>query len=296
MPVNWIARNRIDEAKWNACTASCPQTDSVCARLWYLDGCGEQWDALVEDDYRAVMPLFWRKKFGIRYIYPPFFTGQIGILGNPAVGITEWLDAIPKHFLRREIIFNALNDKPEKGRIIRHRTCLLPLQPDYGTLRAGYSPNHIRNLKKAEQSGLQISHEADFETVIKWFRQQRAGQRQIGYKERDYQRLIRLLELLQEHQALEIWKVTDAEQNECAAAFFAFSNRRHTFLFSGRTAGSERNRAMFFLMDRFIRSHAGTSALLDFNGSNNPAVARFYTGFGAQFQDFYQINRGIAVF
>ncbi len=38
-----------------------------------------QWDALVLDDYQAVMPLTWRSKFGIRYLYQPAFTQQTGI-------------------------------------------------------------------------------------------------------------------------------------------------------------------------------------------------------------------------
>lgn len=296
MPVKWIARDHIDEAKWTACAASCPQTDSICARPWYLDGCGE-WDALVEDDYRAVLPLFRHKKWGVHYIYPPFFTGQLGILGQPAAGIPAWLQAIPRRFLRSEILLNASNGRPEQwqGKVITHQTFLLDLQTSYDHLRGNYSQNHLRNLKKAEEAGLRIVREVPQEAVIRMFREHRGRERKVGYREKDYQRLSRLLETLDRHHAMESWGVTDAQGILCAAAFFPFLPHRYTFLFSGRNSASGENRAMFFLADRFIRSHAGSAAILDFNGSNNPAVARFYSGFGAKAQPFFQFNSGLGI-
>ena len=293
MPVRWISRETVDEKRWEACTRSNPQTDSVCAQTWYLDCCGERWDALVEDDYRAVMPVFHRKKNCINYIYPPFYTGQLGILGQPAADVAEWIAAIPKKFIYKELAFNAANRIPDNlsGRTLLHRTCLLPLNPDYVTLRSGYSQNHLRNLKKAESAGLQIIRETEPEEVIRLFRNHRGQAKNVGYREHDYQRLLQLLHTLQQRNAMETWGVKGPNGELCAAAFFPFVPQRYTFLFSGRSTASEENRAMFLLMDNFIRAHAGSEAMLDFNGSNNPAVARFYLGFGAEPQEFRQLDR-----
>lgn len=292
MSIQWIGRSEIDAEKWTRCLASCPQTDSVFAQLWYLDACCEHWDALVEDDYRAVWPLCHRRKFGIHYIYPPFFVAQTGILGIPHAGTEEWLQAIPKKFLKTEVIFNACNvltpDLRQKA--FRHRSYLLSCRPSYGELRAKYHQNHRRNLKKAESCGLQITREADAESVIAMFRQNRGKQKNVGFREKDYLRLSRLIGLLRTHEALETWGVTDGTDRLCAAAFFAFRNGRYTFLFSGRDAASDSNRAMFLLVDRFIQAHAGEDMLLDFNGSNNEAVAKFYSGFGAEETHFFQLN------
>lgn len=292
MSIRWTARKDIDAEKWAHCVASNPQTDTVFAQLWYLDACCEQWDALVEDDYRAVWPLCHRRKFGIHYIYPPFFVAQIGILGNPLSVTDGWLDAIPKRFLKTEVIFNACNSLSSKlqQHAFRHRTFLLSCIPAYEDLRAGYCQNHRRNLKKAENSGLQITREADAETVIRMFRQNRGRQKNVGFKETDYRRLNRLIGLLRAHEALETWGVTDKEGRLCAAAFFTRWNSRCTFLFSGRSSDSDSNRAMFFLIDRFLQAHTGEDLLLDFNGSNNEAVARFYSGFGAEETAFFQAN------
>lgn len=292
MSILWIERTNIDSDKWNRCVLSCPQTDTVFAQLWYIDTCCDEWDALVEDDYRAVWPLCHRRKFGISYIFPPFFVAQIGILGNPRSEISEWMDAIPKKFLKIEVLFNARNTLPQslQQHAFCHRTFLLELSPAYENLRARYHQNQLRNLKKAENSGLQIVRETTTEEVIGMFRQNRGKQKNVGFKTADYQRLTQLISLLDTHQTLENWGAVDAGGNLCAAAFFTRWNKRYTFLFSGRSTVSDSNRAMFFLMDRFIQAHAGENALLDFNGSNNEAVARFYRGFGAEESRFFQVN------
>ena len=43
---------------------------------------------------------------------------------------------------------------------------------------------------------------------------------------------------------------------------------------------------MFFLLDEYIKQHAGEQISLDFNGSMNENVARLYKGFGGLPYDF----------
>jgi hypothetical protein len=45
---------------------------------WWLDAVCPGWEALIEDDYRAVMPLTGNIKLGIHYLYQPF-TQQLGV-------------------------------------------------------------------------------------------------------------------------------------------------------------------------------------------------------------------------
>ena len=56
---------------------------------------------------------------------------------------------------------------------------------------------------------------------------------------------------------------------------------------------------MFHLIDQWIRHNANRELILDFNGSNNPNIARFYHGFGAEKYEypFYQKKKnGIKMF
>jgi hypothetical protein len=49
--------------------------------------------------------------------------------------------------------------------------------------------------------------------------------------------------------------------------------------------------AMFFLINNFIREYARKKVTLDFEGSNLPGLARFYTGFGSEEYVYLQIKK-----
>ena len=61
-----------------------------------------------------------------------------------------------------------------------------------------------------------------------------------------------------------------------AGAFFVQSKDRLIFLFSGTSAEARKSGAMSALIDRVIHAHAGTNMRLDFEGSVDPNLARFY--------------------
>ena len=66
-----------------------------------------------------------------------------------------------------------------------------------------------------------------------------------------------------------------------AGALFLRSLHEHIFLFSATHPEARNTGAMARVIDTFIASHAGSEHPLDFEGSMNPDLARFYRGFGA---------------
>ena len=84
MGVQYLSYQQIDKQKWDACIDD-TQNGLVYAYTFYLDGMAKHWDALVLDDYEAVMPLPWNKKFGIGYLYTPPFIQQLGIFSKTKV-------------------------------------------------------------------------------------------------------------------------------------------------------------------------------------------------------------------
>lgn len=59
----------------------------------------KNWDALVLNDYEAVMPLTWNKKYGICYLYQPPFTACLGITGKlvTTATMTDFLKPFQKN-------------------------------------------------------------------------------------------------------------------------------------------------------------------------------------------------------
>ena len=76
--IRYIKRKAINISKYNHCISTASNS-KIYARSEYLDTVAENWDALVFDDYKAVMPLVWKSKFGLKYVYPPCWTQQLGI-------------------------------------------------------------------------------------------------------------------------------------------------------------------------------------------------------------------------
>ena len=106
--IRYIAHNQIDTQRWNECIAQSPD-GLVYAWSWYLDTVHPGWEALVEDDYETVMPLASSRKFGINYLFQPFFTQKFGVFGKKEVSeakIKEFFEAIPEKFKFAEFRIN----------------------------------------------------------------------------------------------------------------------------------------------------------------------------------------------
>ena len=78
MKIKFIPRKDIDEESWDQLIAESP-AETIYPYAWYLDAVSEKWSALVVEDYRFVMPVVWKKKAGMKYIYQPFYTQQLGV-------------------------------------------------------------------------------------------------------------------------------------------------------------------------------------------------------------------------
>ena len=76
----------------------------------------------------------------------------------------------------------------------------------------------------------------------------------------------------------------------CAGAFFLHDKSRWIFHFAASDNKSRETGAMFLLVENFIREDSGQPLILDFEGSNDQNVTRFYKGFGALPGNYYQVT------
>src|SRR5687767_4485589 len=97
--IRFIKRGEIDAARWDETVSKAPN-GLVYVFSFYLDHMADDWDALVLGDYEAVMPLTWKKKFGIYYLAQPFLTAQLGVFGEKVDArlVNNFLAAIPSKF------------------------------------------------------------------------------------------------------------------------------------------------------------------------------------------------------
>jgi hypothetical protein len=79
------------------------------------------------------------------------------------------------------------------------------------------------------------------------------------------------------------------DQTLCAGVFFLRDRERFIYHFAASDKNARENGAMFLLIDNFIKEQAGQPLILDFEGSTDSNVARFYKGFGAKETGFNEI-------
>lgn len=279
--ISYLTHNQIDKQRWDECIAQSPD-GLVYAWSWYLDVVHPGWEALVENDYETVMPLTGNKKFGINYLFQPFFTQKFGVFSKNAVSeekIGQFLETISEKFKFAEIkIGGTLKGFKAAA---AHRNIELDLTPDYSVLYANYNSNTKRNLTKAQKQGLTIIENAKPSVIIELFRKNR-GKEIKHWGDKEYDRLLSLVETAQNHNQCFVLVAQNIDNHLVAGAIFMMSHNKIVFLFSGADESNKENHGLTFLLDYVIEKYSGTDKILDFEGSDNDGLARFYKGFGGE--------------
>ncbi len=291
--IKYLRHHQIDKKLWDECIRIAPE-GIIYGYSWYLDLICEGWDALVEDDYVSVMPLTRGRKYLMDYIYPPFFAQQLGVFSKKILdrSICEsFLNAIPEAFRFVEMNLHISNKWiPESFSKISKKDLILDMAKNYTDIRNNYHENHIRNLKKAEKNNLTLFKSANISEIISLFRKNR-GRFVTNLQQSDYTILEKLTSAAKEHNMCRLWLVNDTDGIPCAGAAFFESHNTGIFVFSAVSSKGKDLAAMHFLIDNYIRENCNSLSKLDFEGSNNVDLARFYRGFGSTDYVYLQIKK-----
>ena len=281
MEIKYFEHNEIDKAKWDLCI------NQAINRLpyafsWYLDVVSPNWHALVSDDYKFVFPLTWRNKMGFNYLYQPLFTQQLGIFSSLPVSFAvsnDFLNAIPSKFKLIEINLNSFNPAAGNKFVASKRLNFeMDLSLSYEEIRKFYSDNQKRNINKAKKNELKIN-QPDISEVISLFKNDR-GLKVERMKNESFELLRRLYSALKQKGISYIRGVSDGSQTICGGIFIQ-TEYRIIFLFSGNTVIGKSSGAMSFLIDSVIQENSNKKIILDFEGSNDLGLARYYSSFGS---------------
>jgi hypothetical protein len=291
--VRFVKNEDIDFQKWDRCIANSIY-GTVYAYSWYLDLVCERWDALIWGDYLYIMPLVNKRKFGINYIYQPFFTQQLGIFSgfptDPEI-VNLFIASIPPKFKLIDYKLNSGNlPTSSKLQFQQNSNYQLSLDSSAAQIQRNYSTNTKRNIKKAIQEKVQISRVYDNRAFIQ-FTRENLKNKSPEIKEVNYQALFKLVSHVLYHQKGEIYGAYDASNNLIAAAFFLRFGQQCIYLVASSTEAGTAQSAMFLLVDTYIVNNSQKQSMLDFEGSNIAGIARFYSGFGATHQIYYSFHQ-----
>ena len=282
--VRFVKYADIDKSKWDECI-DMAFNGNIYGYSWYLDIVCPYWHALVDDDYKAVFPLPSGRKYLINYVYQPFFSQQLGIFSRnhlTAEVVKDFIDFIPPWYKFIDINLNTLNKANDLNcTVIQLRNHELDLIFPYSVLAKNYSENTKRNLKRAGQANISVSYLTSPEDVVRLFRRNR-GESLTHLGDNEYKTLLQLIYTCI-HKGIAVISGAYSEQHDlCAGAVFLKSHQKAVFLFSAVSEEGRTNGSMTMIINQFIKQHASSQLTLDFEGSNDANLARFYKSFGAK--------------
>lgn len=282
--IQFLHHHNIDKAKWDRAIEN-SLFPTLFAHYDYLSLVSSEWGALIRGDYEIVMPLPIRTKLFIKYIFTPFQFCRLGIFSSNQLlphDILQFVEAIPKKFKQIDLKFHPFNSIAQvEQKSINFISHQLDLNQPYPNLYKEFHKNTKRNIKRADEFHLRVTSEVTIEEIIKLFQENRGKSREFSAKKRDYSLFQAVANFAQQENNLELYGVMDEDGELIAGACFLIDYDRSWFWFSGRNTQKAEQRAMFFLINEYIKEKAEQPLTLDFDGSLNEHISRFYKGFGA---------------
>jgi hypothetical protein len=289
--IRYVKNKEIDKSKWDDCIRNAVNRRPY-AFSWFLDIICPDWDALEMNDYETVFPLPQKRKFGIRYLYQPFFAQQLGVFSRVHLTeqlVDEFLQAIPSRFSFVHIHMNSMNKvNAERYSVTPRINHELDLIATYDMIFRGYNQNTKRNIRKALDQNISIRRKVEPDELITLFKEN-FGQHEKSLKFTNYETLRKLMMVCLRTTFSITLGAYLPDNTLCAGVFLLRDEERIIYHFAATDNNARENGAMFLLVDSFLKEHGGQALILDFEGSNDPNVARFYKGFGAKETQFSQV-------
>lgn len=284
-----LSSKNIDRTKWDGCIKN-SENGVIYALSIYLDNMADNWSGIVMGDYEAVMPVPWRKKWGIRYTYDVPFVQQLGWFCQTNTGNAEPpLHQFFKFVRYGSYSFNFYN-KLNYNNLISNNNFIIPLSVPYTHTFSHYKTDAANNLKKASRYNL-IIQPCDIAVTIKMYEKEYQA-RFLNTKEKDYQRFTALCNALEKQQMVFARQVFDEAANQIlCTGLFLRDGRRIYNLMNTTTEQGKLKSANHVLIDGIIKEFAGTGLIFDFEGSDIPGIKQFYEKFGATNQPYPRLQK-----
>lgn len=285
MGIRYISHNDIDFKKWDDVVNS--SNGLIYSLSFYLDVVtNKSWDAIVIDDYRAVIALPTnRKLFGIPQLYQPSFVQQLGLVGEYTAEELKLVEnEIHKRFKRVSYPFNHQNafDTKKKTNLI------IDLNQSYEEIESGFSSTLKKRLRKTSSTTVETTNDVD---GLVSFYQTQLGDK-VSLNDAQYEMAKRLFQAVLDKQCGHIKQVI-FEGSTVAIGMFLKCNHRIINVFGASVPTEQFPNAMAVLITSVLKENANSDAVFDFEGSEIPGIQSYFKSFGSSHQDYpiLEINR-----
>lgn len=283
--IKFYSQNYLDQKKYDSCVQR-DESSLPYAHTWYLNAVCEQWECLVLDDYDAVWPLPYRQKWGLKYYYRPFGIQQLGIYSKKKLSdevIAAFVAEMARQVRFADLYLNEGQDLDQASatnwEYQAQRNQKLKLGRSYQSVYEGFNTNLKRKLKKSAQANMELFEHDGPEVLLQLFRENQGQQLQLP--ESFYRNFKQLLFQLMHKGLAKIYTLYGGPNQLLAGAFFLEYQKRSIFLFSATSSMGRELNAMPHLINDYLIYSSDKFEFLDFEGSNQDGLSRFYASFGA---------------
>jgi hypothetical protein len=304
MSIQYVDHHQIDPTKWDSAILRSPHPLAY-GLFEYLNAvCESQWDALIYNDYEAVFPLPFKKKFGIKYIIQPVFCQQLGAFGsNVNVSTNDFLSAIPKRFLRVRLQLNPYFDQTNEVESIQTKPAGIIASSRKLTTKTNmtiqlsqpldYNKDCKKNLHRLAELPIEYKINAiSIREAIDTYRKA-WGKQNPEIEDEHYQLFANACT---DKLSFTVTAHHQKEGDLLGAAIFLITpentKRSLHYVCAGPTEAGKSIGVMHGIIDFILNRYKGENMLFDFEGSSIASVASFYKKFGANEEPFFCFNRG----
>lgn len=304
MSIQYVDHHQIDPTKWDSAILRSPHPLAY-GLFEYLNAvCESQWDALIYNDYEAVFPLPFKKKFGIKYLVQPVFCQQLGAFGsNVNVSTHHFLSAIPKRFLRVRLQLNPYFDQTNEVESIQTKPAGIIASSRKLTTKTNmtiqlsqplnYNKDCKKNLHRLAELPIEYKINAiSIREAIDTYRKA-WGKQNPEIEDEHYQLFANACT---DKLSFTVTAHHQKEGDLLGAAIFLITpentKRSLHYVCAGPTEAGKSIGVMHGIIDFILNRYQGGNMLFDFEGSSIASVASFYKKFGANEEPFFCFNRG----
>ena len=285
MRLQIIPSHQIDTAKWDNCVEA-NANGLIYATSGYLNAMADNWSGLVIDDYAAIVPLPWRRKWGIVYLYTPPFTQQLGFIGTKAISPQEIKHQLTSFAKYGDYLFNDANTSLSDA--LGCSPCnnyISNLNRHYEEIKASYKKSFQKNVNRANHQELFYTESLDIDEATTLFYQY--NKLKISHVEQSsLANFNQLCKKWQPAGKVMIRKVTNAHGELLSIVLLLTDSKRYYNLINYTSEAGRLVEANYYLYDHVFRELAGSKKLFDFEGSDLPGVKAFYESMGGVGQPY----------
>jgi len=266
---------------------------------WYLNITCPDWEALITEDYKTVMPLPVSRRFFFPVIIQPAFTWQLGIFSSDIMDeimAEEILSSIPSHYGIRSCHFNKFNKLPlHPSRQIKKYTTELELISSHFKIQAVYRDIAIEKIKYAQQDRISIMKSISNHEFLEFvYRFDKFNSYRL--KPSGLSLLRQILSNSLRYRMGEIHGAYSKENNLCATVFFIRFKGRQIIHYAAADNEGIENGALYLILDQFIAENAEKNLILCIDNPSARQLISLFKDLGAKSYPFTSIKKVFVFF